>query len=236
MPNATVRANARTMPETTNRRAVLRGILTAGAAAGASSAVVAAAAALGPDHPDAEIFALIERCREVDRFLCATSDAQEKVFWAHVGTAHPPKWTDADASVWPIVTPGEQLHSDELRALRACLALPVLWGTPNFPPQAFAERAREIVAVHADWVGLLNAAREHPDIVAAKAETAAHSDEWGELTERLAGTPAKTVDGMIAKLAMVATDMVYEEGDLGGYDGIAESAALDAVRLSQGRA
>jgi hypothetical protein len=41
---------------------------------------------------------------------------------------------------------------------------------------------------------------------------------------------------MIAKLVMVATDMCHlEEGLSADYDGIAESAALDAVRLSQGR-
>ena len=40
--------------------------------------------------------------------------------------------------------------------------------------------------------------------------------------------------GMIAKLAMVATDMAYREEDLDGvdYDGIVTSAAL-AVRLGQ---
>jgi hypothetical protein len=44
MPNATVRANARTMPEATNRRAVLGAILTAGAAVGLPAALASAAA------------------------------------------------------------------------------------------------------------------------------------------------------------------------------------------------
>jgi hypothetical protein len=195
----------------------------------------AVAGAAGPDHPDADIFALIGRCREVDKFWSADSAAREKVLWAHVGAAHPPKWTDADASVWPIVTPGEQLHTSELDSLRACFAVPALWGTLNFPPQAFAERAREILAALDDWLNVLKAAREHPDVVAAQAEADAHGDEWRDLAERLARTPAKTVDGIIAKLAMVATDMAYGEEDLDGadYDGIAMSAALDAMRLQK---
>jgi hypothetical protein len=42
MPNATVRANARTLPKTTNRRAILGGILVAGA--GVTTALPAFAA------------------------------------------------------------------------------------------------------------------------------------------------------------------------------------------------
>jgi hypothetical protein len=39
---------------------------------------------------------------------------------------------------------------------------------------------------------------------------------------------------MIAKLAMIATDMDYDEDGIGGgYEGIAESAALNAVRLRE---
>jgi hypothetical protein len=78
-----------------------------------------------------------------------------------------------------------------------------------------------------DFLRRLEEARNQPDVVAAKAETEARVDEWRELTERLAETPATTVDGMIAKLAMIATDMDYDEDGIGGgYEGIAESAAL----------
>jgi hypothetical protein len=185
-----------------------------------------------PDHPDAEIFTIIKRCREVDKLSEAASDAYEKIFWAQVGPAHPPKWTAADASVWPIVTPGQQLHARELDSLRACLAVPALWGTMDLPPQTFAERASEIMEAYYDWIATLKAADDCPAVVAAQAEKDVHRDEWGDLAERLAETPAKTVDGMIAKLAMVAVDMVYEDNGLsGGYEGIKESAALDAVRL-----
>jgi hypothetical protein len=217
----------------TTRRAALTAL--AGVPALAIPALAAGSpSTASPDHPDAEIFALIKRCREVDKLSEAASDAYEKVFWGQVRPAHPPKWTDADASVWPIVTPGELLHARELDTLRACLAVPALWGTLDLPPQTFAERASEIMAAHYDWIATLKSAEDCPAVVAAQAEKAVHRDEWGELAERLAETPAKTVDGMIAKLAMVAIDLAYEEDSVSAdYDGIAVSAALDAVRLKK---
>ena len=74
MPNTTVRASARPMPETTNRRAVL-GALAAGATASVVVAVptAATAAALAPDSRDAELLALIGVVREAKaRRLAAT--------------------------------------------------------------------------------------------------------------------------------------------------------------------
>jgi hypothetical protein len=57
MPNATLRANVRPMPEATNRRAVLGAVL----AAGATAALPAAARAdVMLNYPDAELFALIK--------------------------------------------------------------------------------------------------------------------------------------------------------------------------------
>ena len=68
MPNATVRANARTLPEaTTNRRAMLGAILAAGAIGVAPISAGAATAAepvSGPAGLDAALFALIAEARE----------------------------------------------------------------------------------------------------------------------------------------------------------------------------
>ncbi len=41
-----------------------------------------------PDHPDTEIFALIKRCGEADKLLCAASQAADALLWTHVGGAH----------------------------------------------------------------------------------------------------------------------------------------------------
>ena len=66
MPNPAVRANARTLPETTDRRDVLGAMLAAGAAAVTALPAVAAACAARSHHPDAELFALIERAKTAD--------------------------------------------------------------------------------------------------------------------------------------------------------------------------
>jgi hypothetical protein len=68
MPNATVRANTQALPEETNRRAVLGAVLAAATAAAALPALAAASVARS-HHPDADLFALIERARTADS-LC----------------------------------------------------------------------------------------------------------------------------------------------------------------------
>jgi hypothetical protein len=48
---------------------------------------------------------------------------------------------------------------------------------------------------------------------------------------RVATTPAKTMEGLIAKIALIASG--YTEDDIDGtYDGILASAALDAQALA----
>jgi hypothetical protein len=61
------------------------------------------------------------------------------------------------------------------------------------------------------------------------------SERWSELAMRVATTPAKTNEGLIAKIALIASG--YAEDDLDGtYDGILASAALDARALANVRA
>jgi hypothetical protein len=228
MPNATVRANARSLPETTDRRAVLRGMMTAGFAAGASSALTTVAAATG--------VVLIERCRIADESLNAASGAKDDILWAQVGPTRmhaAETWSEADARLWPDIIPGEAAHPNDVQRLRACLAVPGLWGGMGFPPEAFAERAREIVAIRDHFTAKLERAKANPEVMAADAETTARFNEWHSAALQLAKTRARTVDGMIAKLVMVATWGCYDEDEPNGtYDGILVSAALDAVALN----
>jgi hypothetical protein len=198
------------------RRAALGALASVPALALPGVAVGRLTTASRRDHPDAEIFALIERCREVNEMTNAAVDVHEKLLWANVGPSSPPKWTDADASLWPFAKPGGFPHPNDIGRLRACLAQPALWDLPGFPPQAFAERARAIVAEQDEFRSRLAAAHENPDVSASEAESNARNSEWFDLAERLAKTPATTVEGVIAKLAMVATDMAYREEDLEG--------------------
>ena len=52
---------------------------------------------------------------------------------------------------------------------------------------------------------------------------------------RLATTPAKTMEGMVAKFVLIASG--YAEDDIDGtYDGILASAAVDAQALANAHA
>jgi hypothetical protein len=68
-------------------------------------------------------------------------------------------------------------------------------------------------------------------LLEAQARHEALSERWRELAMRLATTPAKTPEGMVAKFALIASG--YADDDLDGtYDGILASAALDAQALA----
>jgi hypothetical protein len=78
MPNATVRANTQALPEETNRRAVLGAVLAAGAAAALPAVAIATVAR---SHPDAALFALIERARTADSVSIEASMAADDVLF-----------------------------------------------------------------------------------------------------------------------------------------------------------
>jgi hypothetical protein len=77
--------------------------------------------------------------------------------------------------------------------------------------------------------------RLHPDLLEANARQGALLERWRELAMRLATTPAKTPEGLIAKLALVAPGYADDEPE-GTYDGILASAVLDAQALVNVRA
>jgi hypothetical protein len=86
------------------------------------------------------------------------------------------------------------------------------------------------IIFEASW----QAAGEHPDVLEANARHEALSERWSELAMRVATMPAKTMEGLIAKIALIASG--YAEDDLDGtYDGILASAALDAQALANAR-
>jgi hypothetical protein len=64
-----------------------------------------------------------------------------------------------------------------------------------------------------------------------KARHEALLEQWTELAMRVATTQAKTTEGLVAKLALIASG--YADDDLSGtYDGILASAARDAQALT----
>ena len=239
MPNATVRASARSLPETTSRRAILGAVLAAGGAA----ALPAVAGTLHR-HPDAELFALIERARTADSLADEASSAADDVLFK-IAPSFPQAliWAETDDPFWYGVKSGERIPVRDIDFLRDWLKLPErpdrpwpqdICRSPLIPLRAFAERAREIVRAKDEFEASWQAAGEHPDVLEAAARREALSERWSELAMRVATTPAKTMEGLIAKITLIASG--YAEDDLDGtYDGILASAALDAQALANAR-
>jgi hypothetical protein len=236
MPNATVRASARSLPETTSRRAILGAVLAAGGAA----ALPAVAGTLH-SHPDAELFALIERARTADSLADEASSAADDVLFK-IAPSFPQAliWAETDDPFWYGVKSGERIPVRDIDFLRDWLKLPErpdrpwpqdICRSPLIPLRAFAERAREIVRAKDEFEASWQAAGEHPDVLEVAARHETLSERWRELAMRVATTPAKTMEGMVAKIALIASG--YAEDDLDGtYDGILASAALDAQALA----
>ena len=152
-------------------------------------------------------------------------------------------WAETDDPFWYGVKPGERIQARDIDFLRDWLKLPerpdsprppdISW-SPLIPLRAFAERAREIVRAKDEFEASWQAAGEHSDVLEAAARREALSERWSELAMRVATTPAKTMEGLIAKIALIASG--YAEDDLDGtYDGILASAALDAQALANVR-
>jgi hypothetical protein len=238
MSKHTVRADARTLPEATTRRDALGAFLAAGAAV-ATALPAVAIADVARSHPDADLFALIERARTADALVdeaMATEDARVKT-----APSLPQAliWTEADASHWCGVIPGQQIPARDIDFLRDWLNLatkpdPIARGVRLLavvPTLVFVERAREIIRTNDEYEAARRAAKEHPDVLGAQARTDVLTERWRELATRVATTPAKTPEGLVAKLAMIASPYA-DDGVEGTYDGILASAALDAQALA----
>jgi hypothetical protein len=226
------------MTRATDRRAVMGAIIAAGAAV-ATALPAVAIADVARSHPDADLFALIERARIADALVDETI-AMAKDVWDKMAPSLPQAliWTEADASHWCGVIPGQQIPARDIDFLRDWLNLatkpdPIARGVrlpAVVPTLVFVERAREIIRTNDEYEAARRAAKEHPDVLGAQARADVLTERWCELAMRVATTPSKTPEGLVAKLAMIASPYA-DDGVEGTYDGIL--AALDAQALAQ---
>jgi hypothetical protein len=236
---STVRSCAANVPGVVSRR--LGAIIAAGAVGATLALPAVAATSDAPSHhPEAELFALIERARTADALVDEATMATDDV-WDKTAPSFPQAliWTEADAPHWCGVIPGQQISARDIDFLRDWLNLarkpdPIARGVrlpAVVPTVAFVERAREIVRTKDEYEAARQAGKEHPDVLEAEAQYEALQERWRELAMRVATTPAKTPEGLVAKLAMIAP--AYADDALEGtYDGILVSAALDAQALA----
>jgi hypothetical protein len=221
---------------TPSRRAAL-GVLASIPALALPAAAMAGSTTAGglSAHPDAELFALIDRANAVEALDDEANDAAEAA-WERLAPSHPEAlvWNEADAPQWHRVRPGESISRQEANDLKAFLRLPnwldlpqpADWG-PIIPSREFFGRAREIVRATEEYEAAFQAFKEHPDMLAADARKEALSGRWKRMALCVATTPAKTPEGLVAKLAMVWS--AYGDDELDGtYDGVLASAVRDA--------
>ena len=240
MPNATLRANAQALPDATNRRAVLGAVL----AAGATAALPAAARAdVMLSHPDAELFALIKSANAA-KSSGDEAGAEADDLLSKMAPPFPEAliWTEADARRWRLgIKLGQWPSKSDIDFLKMWLKLerkpdPVAVGVPPFIPTLdFVGRAQEIVSTQDKYVAARRAAEEHPDVFDAMARQGELAELFAELATRIAATPAKTPEGLIAKLEMIASDLIAKIATCapGDNDDILASAARDAKFLAQ---
>jgi hypothetical protein len=222
---------------TPSRRAALGALASIPTLALPAAAMAGSETAGGPSaHPDAELSALIERAKAAAALTDEANDTGEDV-WAKLQPSRPQVliWTEADAQNWCEVRSGELISNGNIDFLKLWLEIdrkpdPIAARLPVFPALAFVERAREIVRANDEFEAAWKVAKEHPDFLAAETRNEALSERWHELALRIATTPAKTTEGLIAKLAMVWPAYADDELD-GTYDGVVASAVRDAHAL-----
>jgi hypothetical protein len=206
MPNATERANARTLPEETNRRAILGAVLAAGALAAAPSRVFAAT-----KHAELDLQALIAAWHEANRQLeetydasCAADDRADcPIPQALIAI-------ESDAKLWSDIVPGKHFQRTDVDRMRAMSALACRFDD-IFSCRGWGDRVAEIIASWDSWQAEQKAAKEREGVTEAEALWSQAVDNYHAMGHRLAALQAKTMAGVIAKLLAAAPHVTEDD-------------------------
>jgi hypothetical protein len=233
MPNATVRANARTLPET-NRRALLGAVL-------ATSAVVVAASHVQAEvRIEPELQALIaawnDACRRLEETHAAYCAADDRArARCPVPQALVARESDASRPFEPLRA-GEAYRERDVTWLRSWTrishlnlkCLPDL----GFPTSEFYDRANEIIASWDNWETEQKAAKEREGVADACALWEQAVENYHAIGHRVARQQAKTMGDVIAKLLAAAPHLTEDDlEDPTSSAAVLASAALDGLAL-----
>ena len=227
-----------------DRRAVLRSIVAAGAVA---TVPAVAEAAISAGHPDAELFALLDRWRAVDALSEHAAEAREQAeIQAECPTPQVLIGTEDDARQWCGARAGKPFHVSDIEDLSVWMSAPRRPEgiTPGLviPPSSFDDRASAILAAWSEHQIAVATAKERAGVPEAEARLKTIMVEWQEIARRVATTQVKTIAGLMAKLAALAPYYaVYTKGDAfrgdvredADEDDVLRSVVRDAVALSQ---
>ena len=271
MPNTTVRANARTLPEATSRRAILGAVLAVaaiGVAPIAAGAATEAEPISAPAGLDEGLFALIDKAREAGarveaafHTLVEAQERTEEVPWPQALIV-----TEDDTRLWKLKAgdPFDVAHLNLMRKRQAHrqISKSLMWSVSSATWAAFAPYVATMDDKDRASVEMMKAqdAREDQLIAALdhryethrvaadrSGETAADerleqlSDEKYGAYERVANTRARTLSGVLAKLALIAPDFDDESAlelpaEIGTPEQILCRVAVDFKALKAGEA
>jgi len=240
MPNATVRADAQTLPETITRRAAFGAIIAAGAAGATAILPAAATRAIAASEPyeDTALFALLTEARAIEVLQKEIYDAEEAAWdrmirpdWPSALNPRP----DDNFLIWPRRAEFDEPDISELRGL--------VEDVEKLGPDTKINQAlvRELKTRGREIVDAWDSYRADSDRAKEAAGLPELNRRWKELKERrvrlwsrIAETPARTVDGMHAKIAFASSFNLLERGDLveGTMEDLLLSAAMDYADLN----
>jgi hypothetical protein len=239
------------MSEIPTRRAALGAL--ASVPALALPAVAIAAPATNVEHLDAELFELIAAAREVSARLDAAEKAAEE---AYERTEEVPRHamivTEADTRIWKL-NAGEHFTLDHLESMKqrqkhrrarswtfsSELADASYVATLDDKDRAVVEilaaseaREDQLVAAVDEWDEMRRLARDRSGETAADEWLEKVQAEHDEACERVATTRARTLSGLLAKLAFITPTLDAETwmgrgADMGTHEQILFSIAVD---------
>jgi hypothetical protein len=224
---------SRTLPEATTRRAALGAIIAAGAAGATAVLPAAASGAISASEPyeDAGLFALLTEARAIDVLQNENDDAEnaayDRIIWPDRPSALNPRPDDHS-----LVRPRRaEFDEPDIRELRGLIESIEKLGQDSAINKAsvieIKTRGREIVESWDSYQADCDRAKEAAGLPEL-------GRRWKELTERrrgvwsqIAQTPARTVEGMLAKIAFASENYFGEREDF--VEGTAEDLLLSAA-------
>jgi hypothetical protein len=239
MSERTVRADARTLPEATTRRAALGAIIAAGAAGATAVLPAAATRAIAPSEPyeDAALFALLTQARALDVLQNEVDDA-ETAAWDRMIRPDRPSALNPRPDDNSLLRPRRaEFDWRDIRELRGLVeGMEKLGPDTTINPFLMREmktRGREIVDTWDSYQADYDRAKEAVDLPAVDRRAKELNDQRRQLWSQIAQTPARTVEGMHAKVAFAVSFNVLEREDFeeGTVDEIVLSAAMDYADL-----
>jgi hypothetical protein len=239
MPNAIVRANARTLPRATNRRAVLGAVPAAGAAGATAVLPAAASRAIAASEPydDAGLFALLTEARSIEVLQKEIYDAEEAAWDRMIRPDRPSALNPGPDDNFLVRPRRAEFDEHDIHELRGLVESAEKLGQDTVINQDLVKeiktRGREIIDTWDSYRADRDRAQEAVDLPAIRRRGKELNERRVRLWSQIATTPARTVDGMHAKIAFASIFNLDEREDLvdGTVNDLLLSAAMDYADL-----